>query len=622
MKLAAVYLTLGIGLAQSGLEPPRAGYYRDAEGALRPLYGVAGSFVPGKLKLAGVLGCASSDAGVLLKLADRVEWRDTELRLVEQWPAPEGAAQFSFTGPKTALAWFVSSGLTVRYELSGAHETAAPARRLRGAGRATAPLERVWAAVEESGLADRVGRNSPIEQIGAGLWGVGGQLAVRLDGPAAGVWRIPQAAAASPLELMTMPDRTVRPPGNAIDLGTAPTFSRRTFLFRVTNTSVAPIRLESIAISGVGFVILDPPGLPATLVSRGYVEFTVEFWPQMTGTFSATLTVNTDSYLLVAQAAGTAGAVILQWKGQTLQDGATVDFSNSATQQFALVNDGDGPATTQQITVTGAGFHGPSGVTAPVTVPAHQEIPFQVTFTPAAAPCCQGTLTVDGLHEKLKAAVVPAFHIVVDPPALRSSQQANVSLQFTSASPVTASGLLKLGFQNGKGDTTLCFLSSETRTAPFEIRAGEDRARFGEASSIGFQTGTTAETLLLLATVGAQTDQWSAQIGPERVGIESVRLTSGPSSVSVAITGFDNTRSASAATFTFYDAQNRALGSGLLQADVAAAFSGFFTNSTMGGAFVLRAMFPVVGQVSSIASVDVTLANSAGNANGHGTMTE
>jgi hypothetical protein len=622
MKLAAACLTLATALAQSGIEEPRGGYYRDPEGALRPLYGLAGSYVPGRAALKGVLGSASSEAGVLIKLADTVEWLDQDLRLIARWPAPAGPAQFTFSGKSTAQAWFPATGQTMRYELVGAPQSVVATRRRPLADRGPAPLERIRRAVEESGLADEVSREAPIEPIGERVWSVAGRLAVRLDGATAAVYRIPQAAAGSPLELMTMPDRTVRAPGAAVDLGSAAVFARRTYLFRVTNTSVAPIRLDRIDVNGVGFVILDPPGLPATLVSRGYVEFRVEFWPQMAGTFSAALTVNSDSYLLVTEAAGgAAGAITLEWNGQALEDGATVYFSGAASQQFVLANHGDGPATVQQITVTGAGFHGPLGATAPLTVGAHQETPFQVTLTPAAAPCCQGTLTVDGVRVTLKAAVLPSFQIAVDQAALRSRQQANVSLRFTGAAPMAAQGRLQMDFI-GKGDPSVCFLSGDPRSIPFTVRAGEDRARFGEAAAVGFQTGTTAGTLRFTATLGAETEELTIQIGPEPVGVESVRLTAGPNSVSVALTGFDNTRSASMATFTFYDAQNRVLGGGSLSTDAGAAFSQFFANAQMGGAFVLRAVFPVTGAVASIDSAEVTLLNSAGSAQGHGKIAE
>lgn len=57
MRLRLVFLAaagLGLLFAQSGIGPPLAGYARDTEGALRPVYGVFGNFVAGEPIARGV----------------------------------------------------------------------------------------------------------------------------------------------------------------------------------------------------------------------------------------------------------------------------------------------------------------------------------------------------------------------------------------------------------------------------------------------------------------------------------------------------------------------------------------------------------------------------------------
>jgi hypothetical protein len=82
--------------------------------------------------------------------------------------------------------------------------------------------------------------------------------------------------------------------------------------------------------------------------------------------------------------------------------------------------------------------------------------------------------------------------------------------------------------------------------------------------------------------------------------------------VQVDVTGFDNTRTLGALTFMFYDSVGNELPSGSIQTNAAVKFKEYFGGSDLGGAFVMRAVFPVTGDTSRIAACDVTLTNSAG----------
>ena len=71
-------------LAQSGISPPRAGYIRDDAGGLRPVYGVAGSFVLGDPIASGVISAAFSGRLGLAKTAGTLYAFDREGRLLGQ----------------------------------------------------------------------------------------------------------------------------------------------------------------------------------------------------------------------------------------------------------------------------------------------------------------------------------------------------------------------------------------------------------------------------------------------------------------------------------------------------------------------------------------------------------
>ncbi len=114
--MAAGLVFAAVVWAQSGLTAPRVGCYRDGAGAARPLYGVAGSFIPAPAISAGTLSAACSETAALLKSSDAVEWRGGSFELVSRWPAPEGPALFAFAGTRTALAYFRSSRKMIRFE--------------------------------------------------------------------------------------------------------------------------------------------------------------------------------------------------------------------------------------------------------------------------------------------------------------------------------------------------------------------------------------------------------------------------------------------------------------------------------------------------------------------------
>jgi hypothetical protein len=149
--------------------------------------------------------------------------------------------------------------------------------------------------------------------------------------------------------------------------------------------------------------------------------------------------------------------------------------------------------------------------------------------------------------------------------------------------------------------------ASGGRTASFTVAPGDTQA------SVPFQTGTTAGTLVFTTQLGGATDQLSFAIPNAPASVTATQGQRAPSSVQVFVTGFDNTRSIDGLTFTFSDSAGKVLPSGSLQRNSAAEFTRYFAGSDLGGAFVLRAVFPVTGDTSRIAACDITLTNSAGS---------
>jgi hypothetical protein len=260
---------------------------------------------------------------------------------------------------------------------------------------------------------------------------------------------------------------------------------------------------------------------------------------------------------------------------------------------------------------------------------------FRITLLPSSAGAYSATLYVNKDSYSVIANVtagaggstnpLPPFHIVVDPASLASGQQAKLTIKFDAAASAGGNGLLTLDFNAAgrSGDPAIGFTGPAPKSVPFTIAQGEDTARFQGEPAIYFQTGSTAGTIILTATLGGGIDTQRLDIAKAPVWIDSIRPTTGPGAITLAITGFDNTRSVSELAFTFLDVNGGILGGGPIAAPGAPdQFAQYFANPPLGGQFVVYAAFQVTGDVSQIASVTVGFKNSAGATNASVKMTK
>jgi hypothetical protein len=179
------------------------------------------------------------------------------------------------------------------------------------------------------------------------------------------------------------------------------------------------------------------------------------------------------------------------------------------------------------------------------------------------------------------------------------------------AAAASGSGTVTLEFQPavaGVTDSAIVF-STGAATLTFTYSAGDTQAHFGGQTAVQFQTGTTAGALIFTATIGATTVRQSIAFAAGPIGLSNVQGSRGPGSVTVQITAFDNTRTAGSLIFTFYDASGNPISPGGIVSDATKAFDGYFSTSSLGGIFLLNAVFPVTGDTSQIGSFDVQLAN-------------
>jgi hypothetical protein len=203
--------------------------------------------------------------------------------------------------------------------------------------------------------------------------------------------------------------------------------------------------------------------------------------------------------------------------------------------------------------------------------------------------------------------------VVTETATLESGKQVKVSIQLAAPSPVTGTGTLSMVLRpsvSGVEDAAVLFVASGSRTQTFTVTKGEDVARVNNQTEFFLQTGTTAGELTLELKLGFQQVQLPFAITPAAVRVDSLKMTRTPTGFEAAIEAFDNTRTLTHATFTFYDSAGKVLGAGPMRINLADTFAGWWRQSGLGGAFLLRAAFPVAGDATQVTGIAVDFENS------------
>ena len=427
--------------------------------------------------------------------------------------------------------------------------------------------------------------------------------------------------------------------GAQYDMGTLQPGASKDVLFQLKNSGPAAADLTILSAAGVGFSIPAPPALPKTVPAGGGVEFTVHFAPTGSGFFSAILTADGISVILVGtEAAGTArGTVYLaQADGSRLplNPGDTVDFGSIPRQatverDFLVVNETTAPITILNVALAGSYFALADSGVLPVTLAPAALVTIRVLFEPQFAGTRTATVRIEHQDYFLKGAAIDEFPqpgITLDIASARSGQQGRLSVYLPSPSPVSGEGTVTLAFVPAVSgvldDPGVTFLNpsnaNNTRSVTFTVTAGDSVGRFGGAAlepDTDFQTGTTAGDLVFTAQLPNGTDQKRLTIPRAAIGVDTIAATRVAAGLNVSINGFDNTRTASQFIFTFYDHAGTAIPPGAINVDLTTNFTAYFAKAQVGGVFGLHAVFPVTGDSTQIDAVSVSLANTAGKTN-------
>lgn len=400
--------------------------------------------------------------------------------------------------------------------------------------------------------------------------------------------------------------------------------------FRIYNTGSTAASVN-VVLSGAGFTFTSPL-LPYVILPHSTVtqtlNITVSFTPTSTASFSANLQINSLSVILLGS--GVTAPTLTSVSGCSTSvpfNFGSVPVNNSATCTFALQNLNPQAVTVASVLINGLGFTGPYGISAPLALQPGQSVSFSVNFTPPGALAYSGTIAIGTQSYAIggtgQPALLPTPSLQFDSASYASGQQGVLTMTIPGGSPVAATGYVNLTFAPStavvKDDSEIVFLANGARTIPFSVSAGATTALLSGQKSATFQTGTTEGTITFtIATAAAMTGTPAApkfDIAGTPVMIDTTSASKEREGfLDITIAGADNTYSAGAMSFSFFDTNGNAIG-GAVSSDFTSTFKTYYGGAKAGSAFLALVSFPVVGSVAGIGSVKVTLTNATGVAN-------
>ncbi len=397
--------------------------------------------------------------------------------------------------------------------------------------------------------------------------------------------------------------------------------------FRIRATGTENVRLDRAGVAGAEFVVIASPRLPILLLPGAYVDLDAEFRPGLPGAGSGILEVNDLRITIVTQALP--APVLRAEGGGVLRPGeparfGDVELGGRAVRTFVVENPASERVTVTRLEVVGLAFNAPVRP-VPFILEARTSYSFEITFEPKSEGRHGAFLYLNSREFTVEGvATMPAVskpRLALDPVSPRCGQQAKIAVRIDSPAAWAVDGVLRMEF-DGATDPAVRFIAGDGRALAFRIAAGDTVARFGAADAADFQTGSTAGRITFTAELRSYREQLTLDLARAPVEFDSAEARRASASAEVTLSAFDNTRSATELGFTFFDMGGRMIGRSAIRVDATADFRRYFDSSTLGGAFSLRAVFPVRGAVSSIGSVDVEVVNSQGTARRNVKMTE
>lgn len=427
--------------------------------------------------------------------------------------------------------------------------------------------------------------------------------------------------------------------GATYNFGSVAAGTSDTVSFCIKNTGAPPVTIETIAVSGAGFTLPSVNGgLPYILAPANTLEFSVNFLVASNspvGTYSASVVITSepsDTISVVLLANLVAGPTLTVEPSCSLTTTNAINFGTLTNGSLHLCNIFIENQSAQPLTLTNiaasGGFQIQDAPPYPQTVPASgaSGVDFALEITP---PCgsvaLNGTLTLTLNGTNFSYAITgqgadPPLNaplLTLDSTTIASAQQHTISISLPNPAACPASGNLNLQFTPVAGlpqDLSVGFLTGNPNSLPFAIAAGSSSATIGGQPLATFQTGTTAGNISfsLSGIPVVNTPTLSVTVPAAPVTIEMAAASDQTTGeLNIEVVGFDNTYSTGQMSFSFADASGNPIGA-TIQANFDSQFNSYFAQQNAGSAFLINVSFPVQGNAAEVATVSVTMTNSAG----------
>ncbi|MBL8234501.1 MAG: choice-of-anchor D domain-containing protein [Bryobacterales bacterium] len=433
-------------------------------------------------------------------------------------------------------------------------------------------------------------------------------------------------AAFAQLQVYTVSGTTETPIAGIVELGSTASGDILQVQFRVRNRGAVLNPLTALSIAGSGFRLHQAPPIPFPLPPNFSVDFYVQFQSSdAIADARASLRLNDLTVTLIAEARAAPVVSVLQEDGSLTRRlagqstvFAAVERDRASSRTFVIENP-HRAAVMVNLAVSGESFRLATILPQPLTLGPGQSQSFEVRFEPAGTGLKRGTLFVEDRTFPLEGVASepapPRPSIAIPSGAIESSKQIRIAVTFDEASRAEAKGQLRFEFQpamQGPDDAAVVFLPVNRRSVEFQVKPGDKAAQFGSQRDVVLQTGTTAGTLRFIAEMSGYRAEAVAVIAPAPAVLDKLTAFKTTATLDMTVTGFDNTRSISEMIFTFYDTNGTLIPPGAIRSSVGPLFQDYFRNTTVGGMFSMRAIFPATASTQSVRYVEMEVTNSAG----------
>ncbi len=317
------------------------------------------------------------------------------------------------------------------------------------------------------------------------------------------------------------------PTGAGVDFGRAPTGKETEATVVVRNIGSASGTVRSVALSGMGFSLSNPPSFPIRLEPGRGQGIQIAFNPVGTSRYSGSMMFAWGGPGRSVSLLGTGGD-LLQYRLTTMRGGesgtpsmvqsaTTLGFGASATS-YVLV--GRNTHSNSHL-IGGVQVMGPFMATVSPTLPAaldpDGELRIEVEPAPNASVGDTGKLVIGDAVFPLELALPanPRVAFVHQGSTVGPSQEVSLGFGVLSAFPLDITGTLTLAFESDtfQGNSGAVF-STGRPSATFTIPAGSTRAMFGDGSqTVEIATGLGAGSIVVTAQM--RTDPWGIDLTPD-----------------------------------------------------------------------------------------------------------